>query len=467
MTWRRRTHARCRLLVTALATAAIGLAWCAASSQAFLYWGNSDVGTISIGRAELDGSGIEQGFIGTSGVGSGPYHLAVDTHHIYWGTATSLGRANLDGTAADPGFIKEVDAIGVAVDDEHVYWTDLAHPNTIGRANLDGTEVDPSFITGVSADSALAVDATHIYWTDANNTHLTRSIGRANIDGTEVEQRFIDVGADYAWGVAVDAQHLYWLCAGGSPFVVRICRANIDGTGVEESFVNEVSNPTALAVDADHLYWADAGTASIGRAGLDGSNVDPAFVTDLRGASGLAVDLGRTVPPPTVTSVEPRFGGEAGGTSVAITGANLTAATAVRFGATDAAYTVDSSSTITAVAPSGTGTVDVTVTTAAGTSAISLADRFTYIPPGAPPTVTKVWPSHGPATGGTLVTLSGTGFDGVTAVMFGDAPAASFTVQSSTTIVALAPAGNGDVHVTVTTPNGTSRLSNKDRFKYR
>jgi uncharacterized membrane protein len=40
--------------------------------------------------------------------------------------------------------------------------------------------------------------------------------------------------------------------------------------------------------------------------------------------------------------------------------------------------TVDSDTQITAISPAGTGTVDITVTTPAGTSAVSQDDQFTY-----------------------------------------------------------------------------------------
>ena len=80
-----------------------------------------------------------------------------------------------------------------------------------------------------------------------------------------------------------------------------------------------------------------------------------------------------------------------GGTTVVITGTGLSAASAVDFGATAAtSYTVNSSTLVTATAPAGTGTVDITVTTIGGTSATSLADQFSYVDvavpgPGAPP----------------------------------------------------------------------------------
>lgn len=86
---------------------------------------------------------------------------------------------------------------------------------------------------------------------------------------------------------------------------------------------------------------------------------------------------------PAVTAVSPVRGPAAGGTTVTITGTNLSAATAVNFGPSNPGAIVSNTATqITVTAPSGTpGTVDVTVTTAGGTSATSAADEFTYVAP--------------------------------------------------------------------------------------
>jgi hypothetical protein len=84
---------------------------------------------------------------------------------------------------------------------------------------------------------------------------------------------------------------------------------------------------------------------------------------------------------PTVTGLSPSTGSVLGGTSVTITGTNFLGATAVNFGSTAAtSYAVVSGTSITATSPAGTaGVVNVTVTTASGTSAITSADEFTYI----------------------------------------------------------------------------------------
>ncbi|MEU2121018.1 IPT/TIG domain-containing protein [Nocardia niwae] len=167
---------------------------------------------------------------------------------------------------------------------------------------------------------------------------------------------------------------------------------------------------------------------------------------------GLSNGLAYTyVAVPTLTTVVPSSGPAAGGTTVILTGTNLTGATAVTFGGTPAiSFTVNSATQITAVAPAGAGTVQVAVTTAGGTSN---GVAYTYIPV---PALTAVVPNVGPVSGGTTVVITGTGLTGATAVNFGGTPATSFTVNSATQITAVAPAGTGTVQVTVTTPGGTS-----------
>jgi len=74
----------------------------------------------------------------------------------------------------------------------------------------------------------------------------------------------------------------------------------------------------------------------------------------------------------------------------------------------------------------------------------------------AAPAVPGQSPSRGARAGGTVVTITGTGFTGATAVSFGGA-AAVFTVNSDTSITATTPAhATGPFDVTVTTAGGTS-----------
>src|SRR5205823_4365879 len=66
--------------------------------------------------------------------------------------------------------------------------------------------------------------------------------------------------------------------------------------------------------------------------------------------------------------------------SVVITGTGFIGANAVAFGGVAASFTVNSNTQITAIAPPGSGVVDVAVTNSSGATAITAADQFTYIP---------------------------------------------------------------------------------------
>lgn len=79
----------------------------------------------------------------------------------------------------------------------------------------------------------------------------------------------------------------------------------------------------------------------------------------------------------------------------------------------------------------------------------------------ATPMVLALSPTQGPAGGGTSVTIIGSGFTGVTAVIFGGTQAPGFVVDSDTQISAVTPAhAVGTVDVRVETAADTGTLSN-------
>jgi hypothetical protein len=139
--------------------------------------------------------------------------VAVDAAHVYWTNTQpgTIARANLDGNGVNQTFIGGLGSGvlsngGMAVDAAHLYW---ANGQTIGRANLDGTTVDPSFITGAGVPTDVAVDAGHVYWSNEDTfsprTGQISGIGRANLDGSRVNPTFITVpSTSLANGVAVD-----------------------------------------------------------------------------------------------------------------------------------------------------------------------------------------------------------------------------------------------------------------------
>ena len=277
-----------RALALAAVLAVMVCGCLAARADAFVYWSNN----MTLGRSNLDGSGVNQSLLG---IGLGAWGVAVDGQHIYWtNTFGTIGRANLDGSGAEKSFITGANnPLGVAVDGQHIYWA--SGGDAIARANLDGSGVDPTFITGASVPMGVAVDGQHIYWTNLEGT-----IGRANLDGSGVDQDFItSPGALY--GVAVDGQHIYWTDDNQSG---RIARANLDGSGVDQNFITGLLSPQSVAVDGQHVYWtgSDGAGSTIGRANLDGSGIDSSLVVGLDYPAGVAVDALPLAPVASITS---------------------------------------------------------------------------------------------------------------------------------------------------------------------
>jgi hypothetical protein len=85
------------------------------------------------------------------------------------------------------------------------------------------------------------------------------------------------------------------------------------------------------------------------------------------------------------------------------------------------------------------------------------------------PVITEVTPNHGPAAGGTAVTIKGEGFTSASAVKFGseDATGTITVSPDGKEITGLSsPAGTGTVDVTVTNPAGTSQAVAADKYTY-
>ena len=188
---------------------------------------------------------------------------------------------------------------------------------------------------------------------------------------------------------------------------------------------------------------------------------------------GTSIGTARTVgagtpPPPAVSKVTPAKGPSGGGTAVTLSGSNFIGATSVSFGSTAVSFTVISSSSITVVTPeSASGIVDVTVTTPAGTSAISSADHYKFTNP----TIAQLSPTSGPAAGGTSVTVTGSGFAlgaGATKFKFGGVLASGVECSSHTSCRAVSPAhkaGTIEVKATVNAL-GSAKDPPADQFTY-
>jgi hypothetical protein len=156
--------------------------------------------------------------------------------------------------------------------------------------------------------------------------------------------------------------------------------------------------------------------------------------------------------PLTLRTLTPEAGPLAGGNTVTLVGSGFTEGTRVLIaGATSPKVTRVSSTELQALVPRGrtADRVDVRVDGEGGGGVLRRAYRYVE-----DLRVAELVPLTGPLAGGTSVVLTGQGFEGATAVLFGAAPAASFTVESPTRITATTPPGVrlGAADVRIITP---------------
>ncbi len=157
-------------------------------------------------------------------------------------------------------------------------------------------------------------------------------------------------------------------------------------------------------------------------------------------------------PYPVLTAVSPTQVPTAGRVFLTITGAHLTGAM-VSVNGVPVAATVNLAGTeLTLIAPPGNpGPATITVSTPGGTT--TLTGAFSYV---AAPIVVAVSPTQGPATGGTVLTITGVNLTGAT-VTVGGVPVAATVNPAGTLLTVVTPPGApGATVITVTTPGGTA-----------
>lgn len=172
---------------------------------------------------------------------------------------------------------------------------------------------------------------------------------------------------------------------------------------------------------------------------------------------------------PTISAVSPSTGPSQGGTTITITGTNLTDAgmsPIVLVGGVEATVQSSSDASIAFTLPPGIEekTVDVTVSDAHGFATSPAA--FTYNPL---PVALAITPAGGPAAGGTAFTLTGRGFSnfdaGTVTVTIAGAAATNVQVTDDQTVTgttAATPAATPPftpLDVVVTDANGTATLA--------
>ncbi|MFR9753539.1 IPT/TIG domain-containing protein [Nocardia sp. 004] len=162
---------------------------------------------------------------------------------------------------------------------------------------------------------------------------------------------------------------LLYICEFGAG---RVSTLPVAG-GTPTPLVTGLSSPWGITVSGGTLFIANRGTGQVVSAPITGTATPTVIATSPTSVFGIT-DGSPTQPggapfapallaTPVLTSLNPSFGPAAGGNTVEIVGSGFAGAgpLSVRFGTTATTFTIVSDTQINAIAPPGTGTVEVTV----------------------------------------------------------------------------------------------------------
>ena len=195
-------------------------------------------------------------------------------------------------------------------------------------------------------------------------------------------------GADYPAGTG------YNLATGlGSPEAAGLSCAEVTGISATSGTAGESVTITGLGLESATISFGSTAATTVSSASSTSITVKvpagsgtPAVSATSPEGSGTETVAFSYLGPPTLSSISPQSGPSSGQTEVTITGSGFSTGSAVAFGSMSAtAVTVASATQIIATSPAGSGTMDITVTTGAGTTPTSPADKFTYSPPASGP----------------------------------------------------------------------------------
>lgn len=252
----------------------------------FVYWTNDAPGN-SIGRAKINGTGLNDSFI--TGLNR-PIGVAVDSRYIYWAdwNANQIGRANLDGTGKKYDFITGVHPEGIAVTaSAGIFWgNDTGTSDTIGHANIDGTSPTTSFASTGTSICGVAADQSFVYWLDNTNNR----IGRVPLSGGTPDPNFVSLPAGSGCGLAVDGSYLYW------PASQSVGRVPVGGGAPDPNFIPNATSGILFspspAVNPQYVFWSNPsstpGAGAIGRANLNGTSPNPSLIPGVAAPNLLA-----------------------------------------------------------------------------------------------------------------------------------------------------------------------------------
>ena len=334
--------------------------------------------------------------------------------------------------------------------------------------------------SGFSLPSGVAVDGSgNVFVADSVNSAVKEIVAvNGSIPASNPTINTLGSGFNDPFGVAVDGSGNVFVADSGNSAVKEILAVN-GSIPASNPTINTLgsgfSEPSGVAVDGSgNVFVADSGNNAVKEINVTNPTLTFATATDdgttdtTDGVLSVTITNDGNEP---LTAISPGLSLAANFLQIVGNGTppDCTASFSL---AEDASCNLSFEFAPGGLLPSGTVNGSVTLTDNSLNATPSTMQQIQLVGTTvmAPTAVTSVLPGHGPLVGGTSVTITGIGFTGASAVLFGSTPASSFTVDSATQITATAPSATGTgtntINVTVTSPAGTSPIIADDQFTY-
>ncbi len=396
-------------------------------------WGENTSGQLGDGTTEARGTPVEvhgvEGAVAVAAGGTRSLALLADGEVVQWGAGKTLpgpvgGLSHVRAIAAGSAF-----AMALLENGEVRTWGDDGE-GQLGDGSVGEGSSTPVAVSGITTATSIAAGEEHAL---------------ALVAGGTVE----------AWGSDSSGQLGNGTFGGHSatPAAVSGLSAIAIGAGGQQSL--------AVVPGGTPVGWGRGLEGSLGPGGFRVTH-PRTLPCSLSGIEGVTSHRNTTYlwgaaneGCPFVSGLSASEGPPAGGNEVTVEGSGFTGASAVHFGSASASFTVQSPTRIAAIAPPGSETEDVRVTTAAGTSVTSWPDRYTWT---ATPVITKLEPIGGTEESlhSRSVTIVGSHLGNVTSVTFGAVSGKLTRIESAHEITVNAPPGSGTVELVVTNASGSA-----------